>query len=321
MSAEEEQVERDDEGDDEPPARAPREARRPAAPPTDQDVFGHIRGHEGAKVVLRAALRNGDTHVLMVGPPGSGKSAFMMALENRVPGVVYRDSKMVRPAGLQNLLASDPPILLLDEFDNMTQQCYETLSVPMEHGRVVKETDREQIDVDIGTQIIASANRTDPIPNEILSRFEDFEFEPYDEEEYYEVCEYMLVRQFEWIESKEDARQIAEIAYEKSEETDPRNARDLAQLADSVEEAERLAKAIHDPDADMEAVPLYPDEIERTKYEVQRQRLQHHVRKEVSTITVTEDIEEDIEQSIAEELPNGHAQPEEPEEAEVEDGE
>lgn len=243
-----------------------------SAPMEGTNVFEGIYGHGGAKLILRSALRSGDKHVLMVGPPGSGKSAFLLALESKLPGVVFRDAKSLKASGLQDLLYEDPPILLIDEFDRLSMGCFDVLSVPMEHGRIQKEGAHEKYDKPIGTQIIASCNPTDRIPENIRSRFgKPIVFEEYSYDEYLDVCQHMLVDQQQWIETPSQARSVAEMAHDMSDSTDPRDARDVAQLASSFEEVEMVAKALHDPDADIGPVELKPMEIARTKDEVRKE--------------------------------------------------
>lgn len=245
-----------------------------AAPIDRVDIFADVYGHEGAKLLLRNALRSGETHVLMIGPPGSGKSLLLQSLEQNLPGVEYWDSKALKPSKLQEILSLDPPILLLDEFHRMSPECYDVLTTPMETGRIQKGSANESYDRKIDTQIIASCNPTDRIPARLESRFgEPIVFEEYSEKEYYEVCERMLVKDIEWIETPTQAREVAEVARQFSETTDPRSARNIARLADSFDEVDKVAKALHDPDAEVGGVSLSPIEIAQTREQVERERL------------------------------------------------
>lgn len=264
-----------------PDSADPRGSAADGSDGTERDVFSPIYGHNGAKAVLREALRKGDVNVMMVGPPGSGKSAFLNALEENVPGVLYRDSKNITPAKLRERLKTDPPILLLDEFDKMGD--YQVLTMPMEQGRVQRDSARESYDIEIGTQFLASCNSTDPIPNHLLSRFKPniLEFEPYSEEEFLEVCEHMLPRQVGWVQTTEEARKIGRITLEVSGETDPRAARDTARMASSMKQVKTMARAIDNPEADVGSVSLKPSEIQRTKTELGRERLRELIREEM----------------------------------------
>jgi len=179
---------------------------------SENDVFSGVVGHGGAKAFIGAALRKGETHVLLHGPPASGKSVMMTALEDNMPEgvVVYRDSKQITPSRLREVLREDPPILILDEIDALDNDAYDVLSIPMEHGR-----------------LLADSN--------------------------------------EWIHTEEDAREIGRVVSEQVGEDDPRAARDIANLASSVEEAKQLASVRHNPDADVDVGPLKPSEVARAR--------------------------------------------------------
>lgn len=238
-----------------------------------RDVFEGVYGHDGAKTVVSAALRSGDTHILFEGPPGSGKSALLLALESNVPGVMYRDGDQITAAKLRDVLKSDPPILLLDEIDALDNDAYDVLSTPMEHGRLVRDSARESYDVDVGTQVIGACNRREDLPEHIQSRFRVLAFEPYDEDEYIEVCAKMLTSEVDWVESEPQARSVAKKVKEVTGQADPREARDTAQMATSFDEIDELSRALHDPDADIDAGPLRPEEVARAVPAVGRQRL------------------------------------------------
>lgn len=263
------------------------------------NIWNGIYGHQGAKVLLSRALKQGDVHVLLVGPPGSGKSTMMNALEEHVPGVVYRDTKEITATALQATLKKDPPILLLDEFDKGQRDVYDTLNLPMEQGRVVKDTATESFDVKIGTQIIASANTPDRIPNYIRSRFRDIEFEAYTAEEFVEVCSHMLPVEIGWVTTETEAKKVAHTTLEIAGDTDPRTARDIADLCDHVEDVPTVAKAISDPDARVGEVSLAPSEIARAKDGVEKDNIRERVREEMER-AADEDPDETEDDPLAE---------------------
>lgn len=51
-----------------------------------KQIFDQISGYEEEKWVLEQALNNEDsTHILLVGPPGIGKTRFLKAIEAYYP--------------------------------------------------------------------------------------------------------------------------------------------------------------------------------------------------------------------------------------------
>lgn len=230
---------------------------------TDEGILSALIGHDGAKAVLRAALRQGDVHVLLEGPPASGKSVALLAIEEHVPGAKYRDAAGFTEVQLRETLAQDHLVLCLDEIDAMRNGAFEALSTPMEHGRVTKDTAHEQYDVEVETQLFAACNDADDMPAHTASRFRTITFEEYDHEEFVAVCMKLLPESVEWVGSEEDAKFIAEAVYDAIASRDPRDARDAARLAGQLDRIEDMAKALEDPTADVESVPITVEELKR----------------------------------------------------------
>lgn len=266
----------------------------------EDDIWGDIYGHGGAKTVVSAALRQGDIHCLLEGPPGSGKSVFLFALESKIPGVVYRDGDGMTASKLRDVLKDDPPILLIDEIDALSNDAYDVLAIPMEHGRIVRDSATESYDVSVGTQIIGACNDISELPDHIQDRFRTVHFTAYSDEDYLELCEHMLPKNVEWIETEEQARAAAQKILDITGEPDPRNARDISRMARSVDEIETLSAAMDNPDADIDAGPLRLDEIKRAEGAANSIKIRERLVRECRTDT-REEIEREIETAIVEE--------------------
>ena len=293
-----------------------------------EGIFGNVVGMEGAKKVVRGALRSGDVHVLMEGPPGSGKSIMLMAIEENIPGVVYRDANRVHAPKLQEKLAENPPILLIDEMDALSSNAYDVLSLPMEHGRITEETERAEYDIEIDTQIIGACNNSGAIPENIQSRMRTIEFEAYDLSENVRVAGKILPNQVHWMETEEEAREAAEIVYEITGTHDPRDIRDIAVMSTDMDDLEEMAVSLNDPSAEVDSEPLRPEDVERAKGEVGKKRLKQLVMAqsdggESGDTDMSEDIDGEIDEYVKKEIVkemSGGDTPDEPEESETEEG-
>ncbi|MFB6206445.1 MAG: AAA family ATPase [Haloglomus sp.] len=234
-------------------------------PNGEEGIFSSLIGHEGAKLVLRTALRQGDVDIMLVGPPASGKSVALLAIEENVPGSVYRDASGFTQAKLRDVLAEDPEILALDEADAMNNNAFSALNTAMEDGFVSKSTMTESYKKEVDTQIFATSNSLDAIPEDIRSRFRVIEFEEYSPNEYLDVCEKLLLDVIDWIQQGQDARQVAQLVYDAIGSRDPRDARDVARLAGALgnplSRVKDIAKSLEDPNADVESVPLTKEEL------------------------------------------------------------
>lgn len=238
-----------------------------------QHIFDGVVGHEGALAVTRSALREGDVHVMFEGPPACGKSALMLAIEDRIPGAIYRDGKSITAAKLRDRLKEDPSIFIIDEIDALDNRAYDELALPLEHGRVQRDTAKESYDIEIGTQMIAACNDSMELPQNIRSRFRTVELSKYSDDDYLTLCGEMLPDMVEWISTHEEGREIGRIVMETTGETDPRDARDVARLAGNMDEVPGMSQALIDADANVESEPITPAEVKRAQSEIGKDRL------------------------------------------------
>lgn len=228
-------------------------------------VLAPLIGHEGAKAVLRAALRRGDVHILLEGPPASGKSVALLAIEDAVPNATFKDARGFTETQLREVLAENYDILLMDELDAAKASAYEALPVPMEQGRVTKDTAHESYDIEIDTQIIAACNDASSLPEHVNSRFRTVRFEEYDRDTFIEVCARLLYDQIGWVTSIEGAKEVARVVDDATGTRDPREVLDAAKLAGEAGRVREMAVALQDADADVQSDSISPEEIHGQK--------------------------------------------------------
>lgn len=229
---------------------------------SENGILAGLIGHRGAKAVLRAALRSGESHVLLTGPPASGKSVALEAVSENVPGAEYHDASGFSSAELRETFRLSPSVLCLDEIDSMGAGCYDVLQMPMEQGRVTKSTRTESYDVAVDSQIVAACNTSSELPAQITSRFREIGFEEYDLEAYLRVCGELLIQEAEWISDKYVAWSFADDVYVVLGTLDVRDPRDAARMTRGYSEAMSVVRGIDDPNADVESDPILPGELD-----------------------------------------------------------
>lgn len=194
------------------------------------DLFDDVIGYDDVKWLIRRGLTTDDiTNFLLVGPPGSAKTVFLMCIE-KMGGAEFIPSNDATAAGFnQVMFEKTPQYILLDELDDMDPSDQKVLSQYTETG-IVKETKHDKTrEMKTNTKTFASANGTDSILDHIVDRFTTLHFEEYDRDEYIEVCEHILQRNEG--KTKENARKIAEVLWEKEESGDVRQAIQVARLS------------------------------------------------------------------------------------------
>ena len=168
-------------------------ATKPAIP---EDLFDCIIGYDDVKDEIKFTLREGrKSHYLLIGPPATAKSLFLMELGS-LSGTYQATGSRVSGAGLTDAFFSyQPRILLLDEMDKIPMDATAVLLSVMESGDVLETKYKRHRGLKLDLNVFAAGNSDKTIPNELLSRFDTkLHFSPYSFEEFVSVCQGYLSR-------------------------------------------------------------------------------------------------------------------------------
>lgn len=160
---------------------------------TPDDLFSTVSDYEEIKAFLKKVLRAERFHVLLVGPPASAKTVFLLELA-RLPGSFYCLGSATTKAGIAEILYEQrPKILLADEIDKFETKDIAILLSLAETG-IVRETKvSKQREIRLNTSIFAAANSAKGMPKELLSRFRVLYLPPYTKEEFIDASTKVLV--------------------------------------------------------------------------------------------------------------------------------
>ncbi len=211
--------------DSQPVGEAPRLEEDRGAPD-----FEDIVGYDDVKQLISESLRLGvRVHYLLLGPPGSAKTLFLLGVEGLAGSSYVLGSRMSRSGLAGYLMDARPRILLVDEVDKLPARDLAPLLSLAESGRVVELLNRKRSEAVLDTVIFAAANSVKRIPAELLSRFQILEFPEYTRGEFIEVCKRVLVRH-EGL-SVLEAGQVAVRVLDELRSKDVRTAVRVARLA------------------------------------------------------------------------------------------
>jgi Holliday junction DNA helicase RuvB len=160
------------------------------------DLFTCIIGYDDVKDEMKFTLREGRRgHYLMIGPPATAKSLFLMEL-GRLNGAYPATGSTVTGPGLTDaLLTYQPKILILDELDKVRMDATAVLLSVMESGDVLQTKYRKHGGQKISLGVFAAANRDRGLAPELLSRFDTkLYFHPYSFDDFVAVCRGYLSR-------------------------------------------------------------------------------------------------------------------------------
>jgi holliday junction DNA helicase RuvB len=151
-------------------------------------VFSSIEGLDDIKEMMLRALESPErAHTLLMAPPASAKSLFMLQIEKLLGHRVYfAERASTTKAGLQKFVSENPhkEIIIIDEIDKMPLKDQEGLLSMMERGSFTSTKVRNTRTVRANMVIFATSNSTERLSKPLLSRFTVFEIPEYIYEEF-----------------------------------------------------------------------------------------------------------------------------------------
>jgi len=191
------------------------------------DLFNMIEGYDDIKRVIMMSLKaDKPIHILLVGPPGTAKTLFLLELQ-RLKGAYFVTAGSSTKVGLRDVLFYElPRYLIIDELEKIENvNDLSVLLTWMESGRVIVATHNMYDERSGKGWVFAACNSDYKLPPELKDRFEIFTLKPYDEETYRRVVvSYLTTRE------KKD-KELAEYIADK-----------LSRNTNSVREAVRIAR-------------------------------------------------------------------------------
>lgn len=202
--------------------------------PEDQEeldgVFDDVVGYDDVKFLIKRAMTTQRiTNILLVGPSGSAKTVFLMAINELDDSVFVSGGPTSGPGVLDKMFNEVPKYMLIDEMDDMSAETQEVLSQYTETGILDETKIGKDRKLRTNTKTFGSANDLGNIKSHIENRFLDVHFDPYTREEFIEVCEHILPRNEG--EDKESARHIAKSLWDIEGSADVRKAIQVARLS------------------------------------------------------------------------------------------
>ncbi|SRR6266487_296845 len=150
-------------------------------------IFRDIVGYSDIKREFVKALDSSSpVSILLVGPPGCGKSEFLRQISKHFPDEsLFIDGTYGSKAGIfEKLRDTSPRFVLLDEIDKLGPSDQEALLNLMETGRLTKTTKSENYDIELKCWVFATANNKDYILEPLSDRFEIYYLTDYTDDEF-----------------------------------------------------------------------------------------------------------------------------------------
>jgi len=210
-----------------------------------EDLFDVIEGYDNViQIFLMSLQASKPVHILLIGPPASGKSVFLMELE-RLKGAKAMTAGLSTKAGIRDLIVEEqPPILIIDEVDKVSnQKDLDAIYMWMDQNRVIVTKYQMRLDETATkrSNVYGACNRKDKVAVPLLSRFIKFTFKPYTLEEFIKVTVNVLIKREDVPE--ELAKYIAG-SLGRTGERDVRQAIEIARLLDLAQPIEKAREIV-----------------------------------------------------------------------------
>jgi Holliday junction DNA helicase RuvB len=161
-----------------------------------QGLFDDIVGFEDVKLLFEMAIKaERPVHLLLRGPPSSGKSLFMSSLTRLERSYYAVGSSSTKSGILDYLFEYRPRYFIIDELEKMNRKDQTSLLNLMESGILSELKHNQKRSTQLKTWVFASCNSTDKLLPPLLTRFREIHFKPYTEEEFVEIVVNVLDRE------------------------------------------------------------------------------------------------------------------------------
>jgi Holliday junction resolvasome RuvABC ATP-dependent DNA helicase subunit len=205
-------------------------------------LFDSIVGYSDVKKLFQMSLSSGKpVHILLVGPPASAKTLFMLECMRLERSYFTLGSHSTKSGMIDYLFDKRPRFLIVDEIEHMPMKDQTALLSLMETGIVAETKFQKTRSTHLKTWVFATSNATDKMLTPLLSRFVVLHFKQYTFGSFLEVSTHVLVREGV---PPDVAAAIAQAVWTKLKSKDIRDCIKIGRLAMTKEDVEWIAQTL-----------------------------------------------------------------------------
>lgn len=208
----------------------------------DLNLFESIIGYDDIKKIFKMSLSSDRAvHILLVGPPASAKTLFMLEFLKLERSYFTLGSHSTKAGMIDYLFDFRPRYLLVDEIEHMPYKDQTSLLSIMETGIITETKSQKTRSTQLKTWIFATCNNKEKLLSPLLSRFIIFHLKPYNLSKFIEVSNGILIKNDVPFDV---ANEISYVVWNKLKSRDIRDCIKIARLAKTIEDVEWIAKTL-----------------------------------------------------------------------------
>jgi Holliday junction DNA helicase RuvB len=206
------------------------------------NLFENVIGYDDIKKIFKMSLNSDKpVHILLVGPPASAKTLFMLELLNLERCYFTLGSHSTKAGMIDYLFDYRPRYLIVDEIEHMPYKDQTSLLSIMETGIITETKSQKTRSTQLKTWIFATCNNKERLLTPLLSRFIIFHLKPYNRSKFIEVSNGLLVKNDIPLEM---ANEISMVVWNKLKSKDIRDCIKISRLARTIEDIEWIGKTL-----------------------------------------------------------------------------
>lgn len=195
----------------------------------DYDLFDSIVGYDDIKKLFQLSFGSQrPIHILLVGPPASAKTLFMLGCMKLDRSYFTLGTHSTKSGMVDYLFEKRPRYLIIDEIEHMSIRDQTALLSLMETGIIAETKHMKTRNTQLKTWVFATSNQTNHMLTPLLSRFMVLHFKQYKYENFLDISIHMLAQ--EGI-TKDVANEVAAQVWHKMKSKDIRDCIKIAHLA------------------------------------------------------------------------------------------
>jgi replication-associated recombination protein RarA len=205
-------------------------------------IFDNIVGYNDVKKLFNMSLSSEKPiHILLVGPPASAKTLFMLECMKLGRSHFTLGSHSTKSGMIDYLFQKRPRYLIVDEIEHMPMKDQTALLSLMETGIVAETKFQKTRNTQLKTWVFATSNGTERMLTPLLSRFIVLHFKQYKYHNFQEVAVHILGREGVSIEI---ATAVADAVWSRMKSKDIRDCLKIGHLAKTKDDVNWIVETL-----------------------------------------------------------------------------